>query len=277
VKKTVDDVVTVFYYDINNNLISETDGDGNPQRDYIYLGSQPVAMIVYGAQGGTYYFINDHLGTPQQLVDDSWTVVWQAAYLPYGEAQVLIETVVNNLRFPGQYYDEETGLHYNWNRYYDPGTGRYITPDPIGLAGGLNLFAYVGGDPVNWIDPMGLHETVINPFPHDHSEEPSKVDSERYAETRTPTDKSKEPHTTYFPKFKTLGQGQKDLVDYHESLHPTIDWNDDREECCILQKEYDRGAKDYNGISSDESSRKGSMAAWLGDNALQRRQLNCGE
>jgi RHS repeat-associated protein len=57
---------------------------------------------------------------------------------------------------PGQYYDVETGLHYNWHRFYDPETGRYISADPIGLAGGMNLYAYVGADPVNWVDFNGL-------------------------------------------------------------------------------------------------------------------------
>jgi RHS repeat-associated protein len=82
--------------------------------------------------------------------------VWKAAFLPFGRAQILTETITSNIRFPGQYFDAETGLHYNWNRYYNPETGRYLTPDPIGLAGGLNLFAYVEGDPVNWVDPEGL-------------------------------------------------------------------------------------------------------------------------
>ncbi len=63
--------------------------------------------------------------------------------------------MVNNFRFPGQYYDKETGLHYNWNRYYDPETGRYISPDPIGLAGGNSLYGYAGADPVNFVDPDG--------------------------------------------------------------------------------------------------------------------------
>lgn len=79
---------------------------------------------------------------------------------PYGEAKVLKATIQNNLRFPGQYFDAETGLHYNWNRYYNPKTGRYITADPIGLVGGMNVYAYAGGNPVNAVDLEGLYSWI---------------------------------------------------------------------------------------------------------------------
>jgi RHS repeat-associated protein len=113
-------------------------------------------MRIYGTQAGTYYFLNDHLGTPRIIIDESGQIVWQAAYLPFGKAQVTTETVENHFRLPGQYFDEESGLHYYWHRYYDPKTGRYLTPDPIGLEGGINLFVYVQNDPVNFVDPDGL-------------------------------------------------------------------------------------------------------------------------
>ncbi|MCB2184537.1 MAG: hypothetical protein KQH63_21145, partial [Desulfobulbaceae bacterium] len=94
--------------------------------------------------------------------DDSATVVWQADYEPFGNATVNpASTVVNNLRAPGQYFDAETGLHYNWQRYYDPQTGRYLTPDPIGLNGGINLYSYATQNPINYIDADGKLATTI--------------------------------------------------------------------------------------------------------------------
>jgi RHS repeat-associated protein len=113
-------------------------------------------MKVYGEHAGLYYIITDHLGTPQQIVDSAGTVVWHAAYLPFGKAQLVTETITCNLRFPGQYFDAETGLHYNFHRFYNAETGRYMTADPIGLDGGINLYAYVLNDPVNLVDPWGL-------------------------------------------------------------------------------------------------------------------------
>ena len=161
IRKSVGDRTIHYHYDMNNLLIAETLADGTPLRDYFYLGGEPLALREYKTNPGTYYFLNDHLGTPQQLVKPDGTVVWKAAYLPYGVAQMQLGTITNNLRFPGQYFDSETGLHYNWHRFYDPGTGRYISADPIGLAGGMNLYAYVQNDSVNWVDPWGLYTEII--------------------------------------------------------------------------------------------------------------------
>ena len=103
---------------------------------------------------------NDHLGTPQKMTDASGTVVWAADYKPFGEVNITTNTITNNLRFPGQYYDAETGLHYNRYRDYNPALDRYIEWDPIGLKGNdLNLYAYVR-NPLRFIDPWGLELQV---------------------------------------------------------------------------------------------------------------------
>ncbi len=156
VKKTVFGITTLFHYDYNSNLIAETMANGTPLRDIIYQNGERIAMKLYGVQAGMYYFLNDHLGTPQSVISSSGVIVWEAAYLPFGKAWVKTETITNNFRFPGQYYDEETGLHYNWNRYYNPDTRRYLTPDPIGPDPEVNLYAYSLNNPINYIDPKGL-------------------------------------------------------------------------------------------------------------------------
>ncbi len=103
----------------------------------------------------------DHLGAPQKMTDDTRTVVWDAAFTPFGEDDSIIGAETNNWRFPGQYADVESGLSYNWHRTYDPAIGRYLQSDPIGLAGGLNTYAYVGGNPVTYVDPWGLIDIFI--------------------------------------------------------------------------------------------------------------------
>ncbi len=90
------------------------------------------------------------------MTDLSGSVVWSGEFKPFGEPLSVSGTITNNFRFPGQYYDSETGLHQNWWRDYKKEIGRYEQADPIGLAGGINLYAYVGNSPCNWIDPLGL-------------------------------------------------------------------------------------------------------------------------
>jgi len=173
------DVITLISHEENNidlqlELLADLTHDPNPDR---FDGIPPVfepekimvaslssirGLLVQSVVGQTgeeqkiYYFINDHLGTPQKLLDENADVVWSVDYKPFGEANVDVNTFANRFRFPGQYFDTETGLHYNWHRYYDPKTGRYLTPDPIGLAGGINLFVYSFNNPINWLDPFGL-------------------------------------------------------------------------------------------------------------------------
>jgi len=115
-----------------------------------------MAMVDFSTNS-MYYYLNDRLGTPLIMTDDTGTVVWEAYYKPFGEATINPNsTVVNNIRLPGQYFDNETSLHYNYHRYYDPRTGRYLTPDPIGLEGGINLYWYVENSPTALTDVYGL-------------------------------------------------------------------------------------------------------------------------
>ena len=102
----------------------------------------------------TYYLYTDHLDTPRALTDTANVVRWRWDSDPFGTAAANDDPdgarLVYNLRFPGQYYDKETNLHYNTFRDYDPATGRYVESDPIGLDGGINTYAYVSGNPISY-------------------------------------------------------------------------------------------------------------------------------
>ncbi|WP_372723944.1 RHS repeat-associated core domain-containing protein, partial [Immundisolibacter sp.] len=107
----------------------------------------------------------DHLQTARLATDQSQAIVWRWEGSAFGDTPPEeLSTITVNLRFPGQYYDQETGLHYNWNRYYDPATGRYTTSDPIGLDGGLNTYLYAGANPLRYTDPTG-ESAVVGALP----------------------------------------------------------------------------------------------------------------
>lgn len=109
-----------------------------------------------------YYYLNDHLGTPQELFDKQGELVWQARTSPYGKLLKLGKAIIENpIRLPGQYEDKETGLYYNRFRYYHPDDGCYLNKDPIGLLGGFNLYDYPQ-NPITWFDPLGLNSTLLN-------------------------------------------------------------------------------------------------------------------
>ncbi len=156
VLKTVGSQRTAYTYDQNGNLLAESNGStGAMSQEYIWLNNTPVAEI---APGGTIYYIHDdQQGTPQKMTNAAQTVVWDLIQDPFGNTVSLTGTATNNLRFPGQYFDGETGFNYNLNRTFDPTTDRYMQADPIGLAGGIDPYVYVTGDPLNATDPQGLY------------------------------------------------------------------------------------------------------------------------
>jgi len=164
----------VFVYDDLGRLIGEYDNLGRATREHVWLAERPVALIVYTYSGTstaplttTYYSVEaDHLGTPRLITDSAQAKRWYWHDAPYGdtlpnEKPGAAPALVYNLRFPGQYFDKETNIHYNWHRDYEPTTGRYIQSDPIGLRGGVNTYAYVRGAPTTYIDPAGLLNLVV--------------------------------------------------------------------------------------------------------------------
>ena len=151
VSKTVDEVTTYFIY-AGHMLTGEYDKDGNVINEYIYFGSSVIAMVT---SEESYTVYTDHLDTPRRVIDEKSKIVWKWESTPFGETKAT-GALEFNLRFAGQYFDSETGTHYNINRDYNPVTGRYIQSDPIGLDGGFSTFAYVNGNPVMRVDINGL-------------------------------------------------------------------------------------------------------------------------
>jgi RHS repeat-associated protein len=140
-------------------LLSENDLHSN-QADYIYLGERPIGEVNPSASN-LYYSHTDTLGTPQDLTNGSATVVWSATYKAFGNTQTTSGSIVQHLRLPGQYFDSETGYHANGFRVYDPTSTRYVSSDPIGLAGGINTYQYTRARPFNNTDPLGLNWNPI--------------------------------------------------------------------------------------------------------------------
>lgn len=165
VQKTTSLGITLYHYDDQNRLIEETQTNGNLIRDYVWDDAIPIAQIDRNLTTGIEtltWLHTDHEGTPRLATDATPRIVWRFEGNAFGDTLPSEDPDGDgsltriHLRYPGQYYDAETGLHYNWNRYYDPHIGRYITSDPIGLQGGLNTYAYVENNPLRWIDPEGL-------------------------------------------------------------------------------------------------------------------------
>ena len=176
--------ITLYTHDPNGHLFQEIAGSGPNAGQalvtYLWQDDVPAAIVLGpntpgnpSGQDKLLYLEVDHLNTPRIARDQQKRVVWRWDSDAFGSTAPNedpdgdgIKTTIN-LRFAGQYFDAESGLHYNWHRYYDPQTGRYTQPDPIGVegGGGVNPYAYVGGNPIGYTDPEGLQSAGFAPVP----------------------------------------------------------------------------------------------------------------
>jgi RHS repeat-associated protein len=143
IKKTVGSTITLLMYDEAGHLLGEYSSSGALVQETVWLGDIPVATLLPNGTGVSIYYIHtDQLNAPRKITRPSDNGrMWRWDTDPFGTAApnqnpAGLGTFVYNLRFPGQYYQAETGLNYNYFRDYDPATGRYLESDPIGLAGG---------------------------------------------------------------------------------------------------------------------------------------------
>ena len=141
-------------YDESSHLIGEYTTSGASVVEYVWIDDLPIAAIK--GDGTALALVTDRLGTLRRAYDANRSMVFSWDPDAFGVNKAYDTTGVLKLRFPGQVYDDRSGLHYNLNRYYSPWLGRYLEPDPLGLTAGTNPYVYANNDPVNTIDPDGL-------------------------------------------------------------------------------------------------------------------------
>jgi RHS repeat-associated protein len=167
VEKEVDGSAVRFAYDTAGRLLSEDSSAG--RQEWVYAAGEPIALVVdqgAAAPGKVFLLGTDQVGTPTRAFDAATgAIAWAADYEAFGRAWEYVPgsrtgtEVTVNVRFPGQYLDRETGLHYNWHRYYDPDTGRYLQPDPLALTRpgwDQPVYAYGMNNPLGYYDLLGL-------------------------------------------------------------------------------------------------------------------------
>lgn len=170
IEKSGNGGTTLLVYDEAGHILGEYTSAGALVQETVWMGDTPVATLRPNGTGISIYYVHtDHLGTPRKVTRPSDNgLMWRYDPDTYGASTTAansnpagLGTFVYNLRFSGQYFLAESGLSYNHFRTYDPAVGRYIEADPIGLAGGINPYAYVGGNPINKADFLGLYASIV--------------------------------------------------------------------------------------------------------------------
>lgn len=152
-RKTVGSAATLFHYDLDGHLIAETNAAGAAVREFVRDDQgRPLAQF---DSAGLSFLHFDHLGSPRFATNAAQAIVWSWKEKPYGTGAVTGSVTVP-LRYPGQYFDAETGITQNWHRDYHAPSGRYLESDPVGVKAGVNTYGYVGGNPLSYTDPKGL-------------------------------------------------------------------------------------------------------------------------
>jgi RHS repeat-associated protein len=157
VSKSQGSATTKYHYDHFGRLLFETDQSNKVIASYCYAGAVLVAMQTLS--GTVYFYHFDKTGNTLALTDAAGNVANAYVYEPFGKVMTQTGTVRNPFTYVGAFgvMDEGNGIYYMKNRYYDASTGKFLQKDPIGFAGGqTNIYAYVGNNPVESIDPLGL-------------------------------------------------------------------------------------------------------------------------
>jgi RHS repeat-associated protein len=167
IEKNINGVITNYVYD-NNAILLEYDNAGNVIRSYTN-GDRIDEPLMLNSSGAAYFYHVDGLGSVEGLSDSTGTLVQKNVYDVYGaliQKNVIGTAPAQPYAFTGRELDDETGLYYYRARYYDPQTGRFMSKDPLGFAGGdVNLYRMTGNNPVNYTDPLGLESEVgVRPF-----------------------------------------------------------------------------------------------------------------
>ncbi|MFZ2754483.1 MAG: RHS repeat-associated core domain-containing protein, partial [Lysobacteraceae bacterium] len=176
VHKYLGTISTYSLYDEQGHWLGDYGNTGTPSQQVVWMDDLPVGVLVGATTAQTQHYIEaDALGTPRVVVDPtrgaSGTAVWNwdlngeafGTTAPNQDPDGDANQFVFDMRFPGQRYDSDSGMNYNYFRDYDPSTGRYVQSDPIGLDGGISTYGYVGGNPLTGMDPYGLQEVLLAP------------------------------------------------------------------------------------------------------------------